>query len=219
MARITIPPGQEIVTREQAQELGLTRYRTGDPCRAGHLDERMVSNRTCCSCLRQKTAKRKSRQENRERMNARRRLNRVLNPEPAKIRRREYYAKNRGKLAARMRQYRKTNAERVRTSKAKTYKKTYDKILARNHTRRAREKKATGKHTAADIQAIRKMQGDKCAICRVSLKGKGTRDHIVALAQGGSNDKRNLQLLCQPCNSKKNAKDSIEHMQSLGYLL
>ncbi|WP_371824720.1 HNH endonuclease [Paracoccus sp. MA] len=32
-------------------------------------------------------------------------------------------------------------------------------------------------------------------------------DHIVPLARFGANDITNIQLLCEPCNLKKSAKD------------
>ena len=42
----------EIVTHYSAKSQGLTRYFTGEPCRKGHVAQRMVSNRYCCECKR-----------------------------------------------------------------------------------------------------------------------------------------------------------------------
>ena len=39
-----------VISREDAARHGLARFRTGRPCRAGHLAERYVSNRQCVAC-------------------------------------------------------------------------------------------------------------------------------------------------------------------------
>lgn len=51
-----------VVSRDEAQEQGLSRFRTGRPCRAGHLAERFVSNRQCVAC---NAAQARLREENR----------------------------------------------------------------------------------------------------------------------------------------------------------
>jgi 5-methylcytosine-specific restriction endonuclease McrA len=94
-----------------------------------------------------------------------------------------------------------------------------ERTTATHHRRRAKERSAAGSWAAADIQEIRRMQRDKCAVCRKPLKGKGDVDHIIALANGGSNDRRNLQLLCHSCNSSKQARCPVEFMQSRGLLI
>lgn len=42
----------EIISREQAIELGLKRYFTGAPCKAGHVCERTIGHRHCLECER-----------------------------------------------------------------------------------------------------------------------------------------------------------------------
>ena len=42
----------QIITRQQAIEQGLTRYFTGEPCKHGHISEKLLSNRTCVECKR-----------------------------------------------------------------------------------------------------------------------------------------------------------------------
>lgn len=40
----------DIITKEKAKELGLTRYFTGVACKHGHIGERLVSNYGCVKC-------------------------------------------------------------------------------------------------------------------------------------------------------------------------
>ena len=88
--------------------------------------------------------------------------------------------------------------------------------------RSARQPAATGRVIPReDIADIRRMQRDRCANpkCRCKLNGRGAVDHIRALVNGGTNDRRNLQLLCKSCNSSKRSKDAIIFMQEQGLLL
>jgi hypothetical protein len=50
-----------IIDLSQAKTLGLTRYFTGKPCKFNHVDERMVSTRSCVSCKNNKEKFRASR--------------------------------------------------------------------------------------------------------------------------------------------------------------
>lgn len=49
----------EIISRKEAQALGLKRYFTGKPCGKGHIAERYVSDTACLQCHRDKHAKRR----------------------------------------------------------------------------------------------------------------------------------------------------------------
>jgi 5-methylcytosine-specific restriction endonuclease McrA len=165
---------------------------------------------------------------------------RAANPEAARASVRASHAKHRDKRLAnsrawiatpegralnaeRCRRYTAENPEKVRAQRAraeakrKPERKVY--LAAYHSTRRARNAEAAGSHTSTDLAEIRSAQGDRCAVCRIKLGGKGAIDHIIALARGGSNDRRNLQWLCKSCNSRKRARDPIEFMQERGLLL
>lgn len=87
------------------------------------------------------------------------------------------------------------------------------------HRRRVQASGAGGSFTAAEIDDLYRKQRGKCACCRVALKNVFHRDHIIAVANGGSGLIENIQLLCAPCNQSKGAKDPIAWAQSLGRLL
>lgn len=94
-----------------------------------------------------------------------------------------------------------------------------DYYNARTHERRARSRAAGGSFTAAQIDALYLAQRGRCACCRVKLNGVFHRDHRVALANGGTNDIGNIELLCGSCNQRKSAKDEIAWANENGRLL
>ncbi len=158
------------------------------------------------------------------------------NPEKVKAVNKRSYWKNRDKSLAKSAQWfadhpeekkhlakrwRDENPEKVKESAKKTRKKHRVKVNQRNRNRRALKAAAPGKHTVDDVAQLFEKQKGKCAHpwCRKSLKGGYHVDHRIALARGGSNDKKNLQLLCPPCNIKKHAKDPIDFARQNGMLL
>lgn len=95
-----------------------------------------------------------------------------------------------------------------------------DRMRVHRRNVRARRRAAPGKHTAEDVAAIMKAQKHRCAYCRTKLTKKNAEiDHIISLARGGSNDRRNLQATCGACNRRKFAKDPIAFAQANGLLL
>lgn len=106
-----------------------------------------------------------------------------------------------GADAAYRRRYRQANPDKVRE-------------FAQSRSRRQ-----AGRLPSGTIKRLGDLQRWKCAICAISVRRRYHLDHVVPLARGGEHAPRNLQLLCPPCNVRKNAKDPIDHMRSLGRLL
>lgn len=88
------------------------------------------------------------------------------------------------------------------------------------HNRRAKIINNGGKLSKGLFEKLSILQKNKCACCNADLKKiKAHMDHVMPLYLGGQNIDSNIQLLCQPCNSKKHAKHPVDFMQSQGYLI
>lgn len=156
--------------------------------------------------------------KNRERVHAAWKKWRDKNPEKVLQWARDDYWRNREARLASAKAWREANPEKWRIAHMVWV--TANKELVSLHKRayKARRRSADGKFTPQDIEKLKELQRNRCACCRDKLK-EFHIDHRVALARGGSNDPSNLQLLCPPCNMRKHAKDPVDYMQSLGFLL
>lgn len=111
---------------------------------------------------------------------------------------REHYKENAGRIKANVAAYRQANPE---------------KKSALESRRRARKKGNGGSHTAEEWQAKLILHLNACYYC----KGKDcklTKDHMIPLKLGGTDDIENLVPACQSCNSKKNARTAEEYLLS-----
>lgn len=125
----------------------------------------------------------------------------------------------RGIAAAKALAWYYANKERHRAS-VKRYRASNPHIKrAEKSARRAAIRGAGGRFTKADIKNLYASQKGLCVYCRSRLGGKYEIDHIEPLARGGSNDRRNIQLLCVSCNRRKGAKDPIAFAQEGGLLI
>lgn len=72
------------------------------------------------------------------------------------------------------------------------------------------------KFTTELREEIKHQQEGQCIMCKEMLGDKFHIDHIKPLANGGTNDKNNLQALCQSCHIDKSReeKDAGEYIQN-----
>lgn len=223
-------------SRKDANKQGLKYYFTGKPCKHGHVSKRHAHNSVCVECS-SLNSKRWSKINN-ARCAKNMREWRRKNPEKEKInsdranrahyeRHRDkvleagrlYYLKNREKRSAYERARRKSVGDMLREKNRNWKRNNRDKANALERNREARKRKSGGAHTADDIRSILNAQFGKCAYCRTKFGKKYHVDHIIAVSRGGTNNRRNLQILCVPCNLAKGARDPIVHAQTLGMLL
>lgn len=143
------------------------------------------------------------------------------NHEQAKARTRAAY--DREKHTTYLRGWRRRNAEKVRIYFRAYYDATKDErrpfLIAYAATRRARKRGAGGSYSPSDLAEIYAAQRGRCAECRKSIKRGYHADHIIPLARGGTNHRRNIQLLCAHCNLSKHAKHPLDFAREQGRLL
>ena len=74
-----------------------------------------------------------------------------------------------------------------------------------------RGKKQRRRHIPQHLRVqIAQRQGYKCPICKKPLSAAWDLDHVVRLADDGSNDADNLQMLCTSCHRTKTSRENAK---------
>lgn len=115
-----------IIKRKQAKSLGLKRYFTGEPCKHGHVSERLVVNGGCCECGRIKC--RKYKMNNKETIKDVRRIYLDNNKEKVAETDRKYRRENKNRLNARRRELYSNDKERYRKESVEWYAKNAERL-------------------------------------------------------------------------------------------
>ena len=129
------------------------------------------------------------------------------------------YQENKEHMVAVRKIWRDANPEKNNAYRKAWRKANPERSALHSRNRSAKKKEAIGTHTAVDIQNLFTLQRKKCAVCLKPITKGYHVDHIVAIINGGSNDKYNLQLLCEHCNCTKRSKDPIRFMNENGKLI
>jgi 5-methylcytosine-specific restriction endonuclease McrA len=113
----------------------------------------------------------------------------------------QHYLKNREKRLAQHAEYRKrVGRETIRRWANERYRRNAPAIQ-KYIKERLLKIKIAGIHTTEEWQALKKLFRYRCALCR--RRKPLTKDHIIPLIHGGTNDIGNIQPLCGRCNSFK----------------
>lgn len=234
-------PSHRAAERKAAKDRGEPHYFTGRPCILGHISKRATLSGHCIECRREGDRQRYAKNPEASAIRNTRRYS--INKEIIKQRRREWYKRPENKEKARATRllyeskrgeaiaekarlnsasYRKRFPEKAKGSIVAWWARNPERKKTYARNRRARKRGNGGSHTQSDINEIFANQMGRCAYCKKRL-GKVTSDrhvdHIIPLVEGGTNDRRNLQILCQSCNLEKGRRDPLLHARMLGMLL
>lgn len=81
------------------------------------------------------------------------------------------------------------------------------RIQRHNKTRKENMKRAGGFHSEYEWELLKTQYNHTCPSCGDSTKPL-TKDHIIPVSKGGSNNIENIQPLCKRCNSRKHTKET-----------
>lgn len=215
--------------RKEALELGVSRYFTGEPCKYGHVEERLAKAGTCVVCARamrkamnpekKSSAYRKWRLANPEKVAERKARYAKLNPEKMKAAGARYHALNSEKINERKRKAREDNPESGRSSCKKWSLENKEKKAEINHRRRAMEKSAIP-DTFGEFDKFVIQEAYEMAKRRFQMTGyKWHVDHMIPLAKGGLHEATNIQVIPAKMNVQKRDKMVLtKPMEWVGYL-
>jgi 5-methylcytosine-specific restriction endonuclease McrA len=117
--------------------------------------------------------------------------------------------------------WRERNIEHIRNYDKK-YREANPLVARLKHLRRSERIRNSGpRPSKTEIEAIFARQKGRCAHpwCKQKLDTKFHVDHIIPVVIGGKSDRRNLQILCPPCNLKKGQKHPVEYAARHGWLV
>lgn len=177
-------------------------------------------------------------EKNKDKIKAYNQKYRKENKEKIKEQEKQYKRKKKGKIKLYLKKYYKRNKHIIKKREQKynqehkeerqRYHSKYDKkyksehpeeCKINNHKRRARVKGNGDSYTMEEITQLRKETKGICKGWKRKPHYVGDEnlevEHIIAIANGGTNEIENIQLMCQNCNRRKGKKIQEQDVTTL----
>jgi 5-methylcytosine-specific restriction endonuclease McrA len=125
-------------------------------------------------------------------------------PEGRRAKARAWYYKNLEWRRAKNRISRQKHIDAARQRLRRWLKANPEKVAAYQRARRVRRAGGGGSHSEAEWKALKERYDHTCLRCGKQEPAiELTRDHVIPVFNGGSDDIANIQPLCRACNSAK----------------
>lgn len=145
--------------------------------------------------------------KNRESLLAQKKDDYLKNKDVYIKRAKEWGIANKEKRNLSSQKFRKNNPQKTRRSVSAWFSRHPEKRGEYKRKRRNLKYGAQGNHTEEEWIKVKEYFNFTCPSCtKKEPIIKLTRDHIIPLNKGGSDDIKNIQPLCGSCNSRKNVK-------------
>lgn len=125
------------------------------------------------------------------------------NPKKIRTSNARWAKNNPNKVNARKINWRSINAEKNRCIRANWAKNNPDKAIVYINNRRALKSGNGGRHTSEQWLTLLDSYHGLCVYC---FNKATTRDHVIPLSKGGTNNIENVVPACRPCNDSKGKK-------------
>ena len=141
--------------------------------------------------------------KNKDRINARNRKYHLRNKEKGKARNRKYRLENPEKGRARQKKWAKNNPEKAKNLTIKWRRANPEKAREYRHKRRVGGIIKKGTISKLLNENIFKYGIITCEKCKQECEDSYNIDHIIPVNKQGTNEYKNLQILCPHCNRSK----------------
>ncbi len=205
----------EIISLATAKALGLRHYFTGEPCKNGHIGDRLTRSRACVICSRMNQRNRRRSPAAREHDRIYAKIRRESDPEKAREEVRQWRRLNPAKVRKYKKKWNSENAEKAAGYVTEAHRRwrlrdpaaAQEFDVMHRHKRRARKMDLPSTFSRADWRSL-VSRSPRCHWCkrRFNMKRRPTHDHVVPLVKGGPNTLENSCCACAECNSGKGSR-------------